>query len=421
MKFLNTLSLAILCVGIGGSAHATEAFRTDINPALTYYQAFAALPDLHDADRQHLFDSEWRGRALDTRFEELIVRYDSTFKLMRQAVHSRMACDWGLDLTAGPELLLPSLAKAKSIAQVARLRAMWHLLRNRPEQAREDLVAAFVLGRNVSKDGVVISALVQIAIENILANAVAENIFEFTPQMLDQIISGFDASPSRGTIRDCMQVERAISGDWFATKIRGFQAETPGNETAVMGKVRALFGRTMGGGDQPDPGLPERLIVGAGGTSASLIAQFEALGPVYDEATLLLGLPYAEFGPAAAAFEGKLAKSTNPMASVFIPALSKARGREFFNQVKLAMLRAAVEYRSRPEDGFRKVMDPCGNGPFALERLVVANVDRGFLLKSKLATRGYEEALVFADKKGAPLYVDGKDAGKVMPKEHVAK
>ena len=77
---------------------------------------------------------------------ELIGRYDNTFKLLRQAAHAQVACDWGLDLSAGPELLLPSLGKAKGVAQTARLRVMWHLQHGRPTEARDDLLAAFTLG-----------------------------------------------------------------------------------------------------------------------------------------------------------------------------------------------------------------------------------------------------------------------------------
>ena len=54
--------------------------------------------------------------------------------------------------------MLPYLARAKAVCQAAQLRAVWDLQHGRQEDARDDLLAAFVLGRNVASDGILISA-----------------------------------------------------------------------------------------------------------------------------------------------------------------------------------------------------------------------------------------------------------------------
>src|SRR3954453_17572162 len=99
-----------------------DAFRTDINPALLYYQGFALRPELSQADHDYLFTNEWRGKVLDERFLALIPTYKNSFKLFRRAAKAEVPCDWGLDLSDGPEALLPGLAKAKLASQTARLR-----------------------------------------------------------------------------------------------------------------------------------------------------------------------------------------------------------------------------------------------------------------------------------------------------------
>src|SRR5262245_48559631 len=99
-----------------------EMFRTDINPALLYYQGFSLRPELSQQDHDYLFTNEWRGRVLDERFDKLISGFDNSFKLFWRAGKAQPPCDWGLDLTDGPEALLPGLAKAKLAAQTARLR-----------------------------------------------------------------------------------------------------------------------------------------------------------------------------------------------------------------------------------------------------------------------------------------------------------
>src|SRR5438132_4548687 len=159
MKTTKSICLTVAIVtGAIGSASG-EQFRSDINPALQYYQAFLVAPDLSQADRDYLFTTEWRGQKLPERFGDLVARYDNEFKLVRQAAQATVPCDWGVDMSPGPATLLPHLARIKAIAQAARLRALWDLQQGRPAEARDDLLAAFALGRNSARDGVLISAL----------------------------------------------------------------------------------------------------------------------------------------------------------------------------------------------------------------------------------------------------------------------
>src|SRR5438477_10673533 len=188
-----SLFIGIACaVGASGGQ-----FRTDINPAQHYYQAFIVAPDLSQADHDYLFTNEWRGQKLPERFGELVARYDNQFKLVRQAAQATVPCDWGIDMSPGPATLLPDLARIKAIAQTARLRAMWDLQQGRPTDARDDLLAAFALGRNSARDGVLISALVQIAVENIVCSSVAETLHQLPPDILIQLADGFAAAPPR--------------------------------------------------------------------------------------------------------------------------------------------------------------------------------------------------------------------------------
>src|SRR5882672_1429231 len=205
MKAMKTISLCLMVatVAMVGPVGADQ-FRTDINPAMLYYQAFNVAPDLNPADRDYLFETEWRGQKLPERFGKLVSRYDNQFKLIRQAARAAVPCDWGIDMSPGPGTLLPHLARCKAIAQAAKLRALWALQQGRETQARDDLLATFTLARNLSRDGVLISALVQVAIENIVGSMVAENFYRFSPETLRQLVDGFAAAPARGTMAACI-------------------------------------------------------------------------------------------------------------------------------------------------------------------------------------------------------------------------
>src|SRR5204862_1777416 len=125
-----------------------EQFRTDLNLSLQYDQAFLVALDLSQEDRDFLFANEWRGLRLPERVGDLLARYDNQFKLVRQAAQATVPCDWGIDMSAGPQTLLPHLGRIRGVVQAARLRAMWALQQGRQADACEELLAALALGRN---------------------------------------------------------------------------------------------------------------------------------------------------------------------------------------------------------------------------------------------------------------------------------
>ena len=254
---MKSICLALLIVTGAATAPRGEPFRTDINPALIYYRAAQLAPDLSPADRDYLFANDWRGRKLPARFGALVARYDNEFKLVRQAAHATVPCDWGLDLGAGPFTLLPHLARNRAVAQAARLRVMWALQQGRQADARDELLAAFALGRNSATDGMMISALVQIAIETTVCSIVAENFHQLSPETLKQLADGFAAAPPRGTMAACIPVEKSSFPDWLVGRILELQKENPGNDAKVMAEIQELMASVEGSGDaEPDPFQP---------------------------------------------------------------------------------------------------------------------------------------------------------------------
>lgn len=412
MKTLAAVLATLVSLASAG-ADSGPGLRSDINPALLYWQAMSVLPDR--ADQDHLFTNEWRGRTLDTKFETQIAGYDNAFKILRQASRQTVPCDWGYDLTQGPELLLPGLAKAKLLAQSARLRVQWHLEHQRPDDAREDLLAAFVLGRQVSKDGILISALVQVAIENIVVSGIAENWFRFTPETLRQILDGMAAAPARGTIKDCVAVERMAFKDWYARRIQEFQA-TSRDEAEALEKARKLLEATLSGGtDTPGTASPsaDGILQAAGGTTAGLLRKLAELDPLYDEAAALTALPYDSFVGQIKTFNEKIANHPNPFVHGFFPVFEKCRMKELTIETKLAMVRAAYEYRKSGPAGLNVVLDPTFQEPFQFARFEFNGVDRGFQLTSRFRyADDLSTALIFLEKDGPAFYLEGRNAGK---------
>ncbi len=417
MRTMQSICLSLIIV-TGAAGASIEPFRTDINPALRYFQAFIIAPDLSPADRDYLFTREWRGQKLPERFGEAVARYDKEFVQVRQAGQSTVPCDWGIDMSPGPFTLLPHLARLKGIAQAARLRAMWHLQHGRQADARDDLLAAFALGRNSARDGVLISVLVQIAIENIICSAVAENFHQFSPESLKQLVDGFDAAPPRTTVAAVIGGEESLFAKWMAGRILQLRKENPGNEAKVMAGIQELVESTQSGGDEPpneaQPNYWQQVTQKAR-TSEEVLKLLREQGPLYQKLAAVMALPPAQFDGQLKPFIAEVRNSPNPFVAMTFPALEKCRPKEFMILAELAMLRAAVEYKLHGEPGLKGVADPFGQGSFAFKRLVFEGVDRGFELKSACQARGFDEVMIFVEKDGPPFQINGKNAGQAVP------
>ena len=370
------------------------------------------MPDLAPDDQKHLLETDWRTRPMDEKAGELALRFDQTFRLLRDAAASKAPCDWGVDMSRGPEALLPHLAKAKRCALTAVLRARWFVQQGKPDAARDDLVAAFVLGRNVSQDGTLISALVQIAMESIITVHVVQQWPELQTDTIRSILIGIDNAPPRGTMANCMQIERVGFYDWLIRRIHEIQAKYPANEQKALQEISKLLDGAISEEGQQHPGFGASVIQAAGNSISGLLEYVGQLDPLYREMEQVMALPYAEFQPALQQLQQKISGSPNLLAHEFLPAVSKVRLREFRILARLAMVQAAYQFRLDPANGLRSVPDPYGNGPFDYSRFVLDGIDRGFKLKSALLTPDFTEVLIFAEKSGAAFRVDGPNAGE---------
>ncbi|EEF57164.1 hypothetical protein [Pedosphaera parvula] len=409
------LSLLILAGTIVGVR--SEDYRKDINPALRYYQGFALSENTGRAGRDYLLTNEWRGVVLGQKFGDALGSYKHQFRLMRAAAHAKVPCDWGLDLTEGPDLLLGHLVQVKVAANVGRLRAMWELQNGKQDEALDDLLATYTLARNVSTDGTLISVLVQFASENIVLDAVAENFYQFTPETLKQLEEGIEAAPPRGTVAQAMNKGERTLGTWFVRVVQDAQKQHPGDEAGAMASIRVTMQNLFsseGGGAQVD-----RILKAAGGTSDGLLKLVADVSPMYDRAAAIMALPPTEYAAQIGAYTNDVHNSTNPLISELFPALSNSRPKEFASLVKTAMVHAAVEYKLHGDAGFKSVMDPMGKGPFTMERFVFEGVDRGFQVKSSYAGQGWPVRMIFVEKAGTPFLVYGKHAGEAAPKPTV--
>jgi hypothetical protein len=425
MKTMKPICLSLLVLTGTLLGARGETFSTDINPALLYYQAFLVAPEpLSEADRNYLSSKKGKEQKLPERFGQIVASYDNQFLLVRQAAHATAPCDWGLDYSRGPNMMLPHLARAKAVCRTAQLRAVWDLQHGRQEDARDDLLAAFVLGRNAGSDPILISALVQYAIEAINYGTVAQYFGEFSPETLKQLVEGFDAAPARRTMAACIPSEKQFY-DWLSSKLLELRQAHPGDDAKVMAGLREC-GVVMGMEAFGYTNFWPRLVAASGGTSEGVFRLIRETEPLFPRLADIMALPPAEYETQAKQFLTEIHKSQNLFFTGFDFLLTgwpllgqqklQIRPTEFRDQAQLAMVHAAVEYRLHGESGLKSVMDPFGNGPFEYRRFVFKGVDRGFELKSAYAGAEAPFVMIFVEKQGPAFQVIAPDAGKAIDK-----
>jgi hypothetical protein len=291
------------------------------------------------------------------------------------------------------------------------------LQQGRQEDARDDLVAALVLGRHTANHGLLIGAFVQYAIESLIYNTVAQRFGEFSPGTLKQLLDGFDAAPARHTVADSITTEWNLA-TWCLNKMLEFQKAYPNDDAKALAAFRDC-GMGMAMDTIGYTNFWPRLQAASGGTCEGVIKLLRETEPLYPRLTQILSLPQPEYETRAREFLAETVKSPNPFFSEFAFVIGKFqpagfRTREFKAQAQSAMIHAAVEYKLHGDSGLKTVADPFGNGPFAFRRFVFKGVDRGLELKSAYAGAEAPFVMIFVEKPGPAFHVTGPDAGKAI-------
>ena len=400
-RFTKLLFVLGVAAGIGSPAVAGLLTpRTDINPAVLYWQAFSLYPDLPGDIKKELLADPPRLPAADAK--EPLKKFDRMVEYLRRATRMKVPCDWGIDLSEGPATLMPNLVKIRQAVQAVQMRAHYALEAGRDREAMEELGAILVLGRNSGTDGTLVSTMMAIAVEDTVNRFVAANFHRFSPQALQSFLKQVDAAPPRPTIKHAMSIEKTAFWEWFIVKLEALRATPSKDNAQAMEAARELLTSSLGSGSEVD-----RIMEKAGNTPDHLIAYFREVEPFYAAIQKAADATPSQLEREANTIRQLTEGSSNQIAQVIFPNVARARKNELGAIVHAAMVRAAVTLRLEGEDAFEKLRDPFGNGPFTLRRLPAESGEVGFELDSGLSQIRTNTALKFMED------FSRKPAGKV--------
>jgi len=336
------------------------------NAALMYWSAFALLPRL-DEDQQAAVQKSLD--ALGPMDKKLIPVVESSAPSLKELHRAAKlpSCVWGTALDEGINAMMPHLSKVRELSRLACLRAQLRFEQGQAAGAIEDATAVMVLGRHAGSDGLLISVLVDYALERQAIRLVAAYLPRLQPDALGTLSRKLDALPAGKTMQQAILQEKEVYLGWF---IRELAKED--------GKERLL--RLFEGSDDPAVAVIKGLSLAQLRKSATDLRTF------YDKLASLALLPPEKVKQAEAdlmknpGLDGPAAN----LARTLVPAVFAARQAEAAQQVQVAMLRVAIAVAQHGQQALsgKEYRDPFGDGPFKY-----AAFDGGFELSSKLMDR----------------------------------
>lgn len=330
------------------------------NAAIQYWQAFAQMPKL-DAEQEKMLE-QWNAIPLDAAAQKLIDASHSSLMYLHRGAQLKR-CDWGLDYNDGISLMMPHLSKARDLARLAALRARQEFEQGNRKGARADAAAMTALARHVGRDPIMVSLLVQYAIEGATVDLVAPYVPELKASYA-QSMQLFGELPQAATLQQAVFTEKKFICEWIVAKLQD-------EEQRKKGAALELWKKFLDG-----PAVPESLKKNM--SLEEILAQVASLAPAYDQLAKLVVLPKGEFDAQYPRFLQKT-EAEIPLAKVLLPNLHNIIAKSNRNQARFAMLLAAIAVAEGGAEKLHDLKDPFGTGPFEYRKL-----ENGFELKSKL-------------------------------------
>ena len=215
MKTKLTLFVTIAALTFTPCLGAETPNYPPINPALTYWQAAALLPDLKGEKADMLRDFATGKRPFDAgKAKELLSQSEQSLRTFKKAAASPAPCDWGLALEEGPALALPHVSKMMELSRLAILKADSLFAEGKATEGVDWLLAAHRAARHAGAGDLLISALVQTSIEATTINAAARHCLGWDEATRKSYSDGTKTLPPFHTLQDAFGGEYHFV-DWI--------------------------------------------------------------------------------------------------------------------------------------------------------------------------------------------------------------
>ena len=367
---MRLVAALILC------AVSTAARAQDGDNAADHYRtAFAALPDT--SDPQWAFLNAPDAVRLDATVANFVKRHDVTFAHLRAGA-ALQRCDWGVDAGEGTAAKMPHLNAARTLANVARLRARVQFQQRQHAEAFDDLAAVLALARHVGSGPFLVSKLIEAGVADSAVDAASHGIADAPPEAARRLHDAIGKLFRPIPLGDVIKAE----GEVVVAQLRRMTGENVGAHFAEGG----VFWQATSG-PKADPQLRAELRQ-QWTDAAKRDAGIKEVAALYEAGARALGMPFqASFAPVQTLETKRQAAS--PLARAMMPSLRTARLAAAASETRVEMLFAAAAIRAEGPKAATKFNDPHAQGPFEYRE-----IPGGFELESKLVVNNNPLRLV---------------------------
>jgi hypothetical protein len=332
------------------------------NAALVYWQAYSLMPELDEAEKKSL-DNLLAGKTPDAQVAKTLRQAKESLRLLQRATKFSQ-CEWGLEYNRGVEMGLTHVSQARNLSKLAWARARIRFAEGQNQAAIDDILAALFLARRIGQDPVIVSLIVEYALEEHATALLLRYLPQLEKSELDSLTAGIDCLPQGKTMADGWRMEKELVLEWFIRELR-----KPDSKDRVL----TMFG------NKDDPNI----------VALTKMSQSEMLGAaiqlrgVYDEVSDVLTSSPDEVDAFIKEMMAKV-DSMGPakhFAAYLIPSVRDHRRRCAVHQVRCLMLSAAIAVAKDGQSVLKRddLRDPFGQGPLEYKTL-----SKGFQLSSKL-------------------------------------
>ena len=220
MKSKLILSTTIAIFALASCGSAEEVKYPSINPALTYWQSAALMPDLKGEKSGLLNDAVFGKKPLDdVKVKELLSESEESLKAFAKAAASPAACDWGLAFEEGPEMSLPHLSKMRELCLLAILKADTLFAEGQPTEGADWLLLAERAARHAAAGDLLISVLVQDSIESTIIYAAGQHCLGWDEATRKRYADALKALPPPHRYQDAFRRE-TVNIDWVERRLQ---------------------------------------------------------------------------------------------------------------------------------------------------------------------------------------------------------
>jgi hypothetical protein len=340
--------------------------KLSANAALQYWPGFEFMPKT-DADEKII--NNWQDTPLDETTALILEHGQRSLNYLHLGV-GIPDCDWGLDLSQGPNLLLPYLSKSRALAQLACFRLRFDFQNKHSMAAVDDACDVLAFARHIAQNPILISILVQGGIERMTIETLAAHLNELDGESIKYLAHRLDQLPRSSTLDETVKVESELDIQWTIQKME---------EAGDAPDWSHLFSFLQL--QNPAKDVPA-LVKEAGGTPDAVTKKLQDLVVYHEEVAKLLSLslPQQEFREKYTELQSRY--NDNPFAKLLLPDYAKVYDIETGAKTRRLMLRAAIAVLQNGPESIKSWEDPNH------QSLTYAKKGDGFQLSSKVTSQG---------------------------------